>query len=117
MSVIKNIHKKLELSEPTYKEVIILYRENKMDENEAQFLNIPSGAGPLRLKSFSNVPMADLEMIFPGVKIQGKFMDYLSNGITVLLVILGLIWSFITGEALSERGMQLLTVAGGKLSA
>jgi hypothetical protein len=117
VSVLKNIHKKLELSEPTFKEVILLYREDKIDSAEAQFLNVPSGAGPLRLKSFRNVPMADLEMVFPGVKICAKFIDYLTNGITMVLVIFSLIWSFITGEALSERAMQLLTVAGGKLSA
>lgn len=116
-SVLKNVHKKLELSEPTFKEVILLYREDKIDAAEAQFLNVPSGAGPLRLKSFQNVPMADLEMVFPGVKICAKFIDYLTNGITMVLVLFSLIWAFITGEALSERAMQLLTVAGGKLSA
>ena len=117
MSVLKNLHKKLELSEPTFKEVILLYREDKIDSAEAQFLNIPSGAGPLRLKSFRNVPMADLEMVFPGVKICAKFIDYLTNGITMIMVIFSLIWAFITGEALSERAVKLLTVAGGKLSA
>ena len=117
MSVLKNLHKKLKLSEPTFKEVILLYREDKIDSAEAQFLNIPSGAGPLRLKSFRNVPMADLEMVFPGVKICAKFIDYLTNGITMIMVIFSLIWAFITGEALSERAVKLLTVAGGKLSA
>ena len=91
MSVLKNLHKKLELSEPTFKEVILLYREDKIDSAEAQFLNIPSGAGPLRLKSFRNVPMADLEMVFPGVKICAKFIDYLTNGITMIMVIFSLI--------------------------
>ena len=56
-------------------------------------------------------------MVFPGVKICAKFIDYLTNGITMVLVLFSLIWAFITGEALSERAMQLLTVAGGKLSA
>ena len=90
--------------------------KDKIDSAEAQFLNIPSGAGPLRLKSFRNVPMADLEMVFRREK-YAKFIDYLTKGITMIMVIFSLIWAFITGEALSERAVKLLTVAGGKLSA
>jgi hypothetical protein len=64
LSVLKNLFTTLELQEPTFKEVVIMYRmAQPMAERKAG----PGGAGPLILKSFNDIPMADLEMIFPEV--------------------------------------------------
>ena len=76
----------------------------------------PGGAGPLILKSFHDIPMADLEMIFPEVNITVKFKDMLVN-VSLALVALGtFLWTLLSGIRWSREIVTLIGVLAGKVA-
>jgi hypothetical protein len=112
-AVLRNFLSTHELQEPTFKEVVIIYRMAKPKDGCKPG---PGGAGPLILKSFHDIPMADMEMIFPEVNIQVRFKDMLIN-VSLTVVALGtLLWTLITGVVFTKEIITLISVLGGKVA-
>jgi len=67
---------KLKVQEPTFDEVVVFYAE------------VPAGKleqPQLRLKSFRDIPVADVEVVFPGLKVEGmKSADIVKNVVLLL---------------------------------
>lgn len=113
LSVLKNLFSTMELQEPTFKEVVLMYRMAKpMEDHKAG----PGGAGPLILKSFHDIPMADLEMIFPEVIITVKFKDMLMNVSLALVAIGTFLWTLMRGIRFSGEIIAMISILGGKVA-
>ena len=112
LSVIMNLFRTLELQEPTFKEVVLLYRMAKPVANTNPG---PSGCGPLVIKSYREIPMADLEMIFPEKTVSVKMKEIITNGITIVVAVSTLLWAFVTGEIWTKNVQTLLIACMGKL--
>ena len=113
LSVLKNLFSNLELQEPTFKEVVLMYRMAKpMEDRRAG----PGGAGPLILKSFNDIPMADVEMIFPEVNITVKFKDMLINVSMALVAIGTFLWTLFNNIKWTTEIITLISVLGGKVA-
>ena len=59
---------RLTVQEPTFREVVVLYDEvgNTGAEDAAE----EEACGGLRLKSFRDIPIADVEVVFPGLRVE-----------------------------------------------
>ena len=112
LAILKNLFKTMELQEPTFKEVVLLYRMAKPVEDRQAG---PGGVGPLILKSFHDIPMADLEMIFPEVNVTVKFKDMLINVTLAIIAIITFLWTLMTGGWTKEV-ITLISVLGGKVA-
>jgi hypothetical protein len=102
----------LEIQEPTFKEVVLLYRMARPLDDDAAG---PSGCGPLIIKSYVDIPMADLEMIFPEKTVSVKLQEMIQNGIAIVVAIGTLLWAFVTGEIWTKKMQTLLIACAGKL--
>ena len=112
-AVLRHLLSTHELQEPTFKEVVILYRMAKPKDDCKPG---PGGAGPLVLKSFHDIPMADMEMIFPEINIQVRFRDMLIN-VSLAVVALGtFLWTLISGVEWTKEIITLISVLGGKVA-
>ena len=111
-AVLRNFLSEHELQEPTFKEVVILYR---MAKPKPDMQAGPGGSGPLILKSFHDVPMADLEMIFPEINIQVHFKDMLQNVSLALVAIGTFLWTLLTDVAWTKEIITLISVLVGKV--
>jgi len=112
LTVFMNLFRALELQEPTFKEVVLLYRMAKPVGDQSPG---PSGCGPLIIKSYREIPMADLEMIFPEKTVSVKTQEIITNGITIVVAIGTLFWAFVTGEIWTKNMQTLLIACLGKL--
>jgi len=112
LTLLRKLFSTLEIQEPTFKEVVLLYRMAKPREGNPAG---PSGSGPLILKSFNDIPMADLEMIFPEKTVSVKFREIIQNGIAIVVAIGTLMWAFVTGEIWTSKVQTLLIACAGKL--
>lgn len=113
LSVLNNLFSTMELQEPTFKEVVLIYRMARptLDHKAG-----PGGAGPLILKSFHDIPMADLEMIFPEVNITVKFKDMLVNVSLSVVAIGTFLWTLMRGIQWSTEIITLISMLGGKVA-
>jgi hypothetical protein len=111
-AVLRNLFSTHKLKEPTFKEVVIMYRMAKpMDGMKGG----PGGEGPLILKSFHDIPMADMEMIFPEVNIQVRFQDMLINVSLAVIAIGTFFWTLMTGVKFTKEITTLISVLVGKV--
>jgi hypothetical protein len=58
--LLRRFFSRLTLQEPTFEEVVVLYSEYSDEEG---------GLSLLKLKSFRDIPMADVEVVFPGLRV------------------------------------------------
>lgn len=92
-SVIKNMHKTLHLQEPMYKEVVVLYRTSgegrkgkkckgpvKARSNADRLTDILARRN-IHVKCFHDIPMADMEVIFPDKKIFLKSLSIINMAV------------------------------------
>ena len=98
--LLRKLFSTLEIQEPTFKEVVLLYRMARPLDDEAAG---PSGCGPLIIKSYVDIPMADLEMIFPEKTVSVKLQEMIQNGIAIVVAIGTLLWAFVTGEIWTKK--------------
>ncbi|EFJ44712.1 hypothetical protein VOLCADRAFT_95056 [Volvox carteri f. nagariensis] len=79
-AVIKNLHKKLKLQEPAFKEVVVLYRaalsrkkhklpalQRPLEQRQREIL----AGRNIHIKCFHDIPMADMDVIFAEKKARG----------------------------------------------
>jgi len=80
------------LQEPTFKQLIILYQK-PADQNGRK-------THPLYIKAFQNVPMADLELLFPEIRTTLRPIDLIKTTITVCAGIISFIVNMDSDESL-----------------
>ena len=56
------------MQEPTFREVVVLYDE--VGNTGAEDAAARARRGGLRLKSFRDIPIADVEVVFPGLRVE-----------------------------------------------
>lgn len=77
----KNIGAKVTVAEPAYKEVIILYKNQNSKE--------------VNIKYFQDIPIADLELIYPEVSISARPLDILKITFTFLIAVISLMMNLL----------------------
>jgi len=85
-SVLRNFHRKVELVEPTLKNVVVLYGHSVLGEREAT--NDPSVSehpNSIRIKVFHDIPLADLELVFAFKTVTLQYLDLVASLVTVAL--------------------------------
>ena len=97
LSVLKNIHRHVEIQEPTFKEVIVLYRkaEHQPKDPQASRHSVALAKRNIFIKSFCDVPMADVELIFPEKTVFIKSVTRIQLTVTVLMAVFGALASLI----------------------
>mmetsp|Transcript_19840 Transcript_19840/g.59942 ORF Transcript_19840/g.59942 Transcript_19840/m.59942 type:complete len:665 (-) Transcript_19840:1314-3308(-) len=135
-SVFSKLFTTLQLSEPQFKSVVVLYR-NVVDEKELEDKGPPQPEGQsqkdqlkgmakefnknlwrrnIHIKRFEGIPIADTELIFPEKKIFLKPITILQLAVTVIG---GLIAAFVTlwGSKVSmNMVMSIIVLLGGRAS-
>lgn len=112
-AVLKSFFSTMELQEPTFKELVILYR---MDKPEGDQKAAVGGAGPLVIKSFHDVPMADVEMVFPEVRITVKFLDMLINVTLMIVAVFTFIGTLMGSIVWSTQTISIISMLCGKVA-
>jgi len=98
------LKKKSEIQEPTFKDLVILYRLKNDPSN-------PNNKSAIYIKSFRNIPMADLETIFPSVKFTLRTTDTIYYTIAAALGILTLIINLTTDSTVLQTSSLASFVA------
>lgn len=129
-SVLAKLVKKIDIQEPTFKDVVILYRKavpRPKAKKDANVVKTISNTEKLRnvlarrnivVKSFGEIPMADIELIFPDKKIYIKTQDTISLLVTVVSALVAAVAGLLKGgitlsvawSALSTVGMAMMQV-------
>jgi hypothetical protein len=107
--VIKKFSTKLTIKEPTYKSMVVLYRDAPTK----------AGADPtVWIKSFRNVPLADLELVFPHKKIYIKTVELIKFwGMVIVAIVIAiqkLLEARSGGSDFTGASFMLLTLLGSK---
>ena len=98
-SLLKSMHKHVRLLEPTFKEVVVVYRDATTAPAPA-----PAGAvagapapapavlgaespypSPIHIRRFVDIPMADAELVFPHTKVQAAAQDLVTVAVMVVV--------------------------------
>lgn len=119
MSVLVNLFNKLEPSEPTYKEVIVLYRRQKPIANNNPIVPnlkgihvfeapLETGGAPgytpppslnLYIEAYRDLPMADLEIAFPEKRVMISSTSYVSLLVNVVVLFVSFVTLMVTTRA------------------
>lgn len=97
LSVFKNFHKNIEIQEPTFQDMIILYRkaDHQPKDPKGSRQSAALAKRNIFIKSFSDVPMADVELIFPEKTVFIKSVTKIQLTVTVLVAVFGAVASLI----------------------
>jgi len=105
-SVLRSLLKEITIQEPAFDTTVILYRRQADSEAKQQDEKAPiknASAEELKrnihIKRFQDVPLADLEMIFPDKKVYLKPLLLLQLFITIFIGLVSVLITFITTEA------------------
>ena len=112
-AVLANFFAEMEIQEPTYKEVVLLYRMAKPEKGQRAG---PTGAGPLIMRSFRDVPVADVDMVFPAVEVTVKSQDLLVNAALAIAALGAVAASFARGFELSKQTLAAVVAVGAKVA-
>ena len=110
-SLLKSMHKHVRLLEPTFKEVVVVYRDATTAPPPA-----PAGAvagapapapavlgaespypSPIHIRRFVDIPMADAELVFPHTKVQAAAQDLVTVA-GMVVVAMGCAWPILTSS-------------------
>ena len=92
-SLLRRLCLRLTVQEPTFREVVVLYDEvgNTGAEDAAE----EEACGGLRLKSFRDIPIADVEVVFPGLRVERiRSADGIKIGFILLAGVATALYSF-----------------------
>eukprot|EP00667_Euglena_gracilis_P006397 EG_transcript_6450 len=113
-SVIRNFHRRVQLTEPTLKNVAVVYCHSLPGEREAQNdPDVKEQPDSVRIKLFHDIPLADLEVVFPFKSVRFRYLDLLMSLVTILvgvfLIVKQTLHSEMSGNVL--RGVVLIVGA------
>ncbi|GAB5354521.1 hypothetical protein AAMO2058_000125600 [Amorphochlora amoebiformis] len=78
------------LEEPTYRQVFVLYRDSPgLSPNPAKPDGSPEEASSIHLQAFSQIPIADVKVVFPSSKLTIRPLDALKLDILSLFALIG----------------------------
>lgn len=107
MSLVKNMFVDIELQEPVYKEVVLLYRKKESESSE-----LADGVeNRVILKSFIEVPMADLELCFPETKVNMPPGQIFQSFAMILMAIFSVLMSAIAADIINDSNWQVAVLA------
>ncbi len=75
-----NLFSRVRLQEPTFQELVLLFRPSKEKLPEPA----KGGVRPIVIKTFRDIPMADLEVVFPDKKLSMQPVDLIKLSVTGL---------------------------------
>ncbi|KAH3758826.1 Glycerophosphodiester phosphodiesterase gde1 [Pelomyxa schiedti] len=115
-SLLPEFWKKSTVQEPAFKEVFTLCKPTP-DSQTTKALLLKGFASPLNahgifLHSFCNIPMADLELVFPEQKIGIKPLDLVTLTIGIVFSVIGLLREVFYDNG---PGLSALLIGGGAL--
>eukprot|EP00667_Euglena_gracilis_P004686 EG_transcript_4716 len=85
-SVVQNFHRKVRLTEPTFKNVAVLYCHSLKGARRANNdRDLTEESDGIHIKLFRDIPMADLEVVFPFKRPGIRKRDLLKSGIAFLV--------------------------------
>eukprot|EP00892_Ulva_mutabilis_P010153 jgi/Ulvmu1/750/UM010_0124.1 len=120
--VLRNIATPLEIVEPTYKDIITLYRKKIKAPTEKELKADPGKAEAFRrdqrgivVKRFDEVPVADVEIVFPDKSVGLKLIDLLTLYGTAIGAFIGGVTAFFGAQLELSYVLSTLGVVGGKL--
>lgn len=87
MSVVCSFPKMTTISEPTFKDVVLVYFDQKQDDDSV-----------LTIKSFSQIPMADLEVVFPHKEVQTQPKDKVMLLVAAVMALIAAIKAHFSAE-------------------
>ncbi|CAD7704603.1 unnamed protein product [Ostreobium quekettii] len=90
-TVLWNIHKIVEIQEPTFEDMLVVYRkaDHKARDPRAGQQAVELANSNIFIKSFVDVPMADAELIFPEKKVLIKQITKIQLTLTVAAALIG----------------------------
>ena len=91
-SLLRRLCLRLTVQEPTFREVVVLYDEVGASAEDAAE---EEACGGLRLKSFRDIPIADVEVVFPGLRVERiRSADGIKIGFILLAGVATALYSF-----------------------
>ncbi len=81
---LRNLFRVTQITEPTFKEVVLLYRlcppEHRKKQGDEE-----CSCTPLQIRAYRDIPISDLEVIFPAKKMSMKPLDVVKLAVTALV--------------------------------
>jgi hypothetical protein len=96
-----------ELQEPTFRQLVMVYRAAAPNGSQRV-------GGPIRIKVFRDIPMADLEVVFPEKKLSMKPVDLIKLAVTGLIGIVMVAFKILVKGAFNPvlAVVSLVTLVG-----
>lgn len=120
--ILRKLFTPLEIVEPTYKDIITLYRKKVAAPSEKELKATPAKAEAFRrdqrgivVKRFDEVPVADVEIVFPDKSVGLKLIDLLTLYGTAIGAFIGGVMAFFGAQLELSYVLSTLGVVGGKL--
>ena len=114
-ATLTNLHKKVELREPAFKNVAILYRNSLKGEQEAERdPEIKAKPQAVHIKIFHNIPLADLEVVFPFKRVRFKYLDQLICIVSIIGAVYLVVTQLQSGNAPSQMLQGIVGVVVAK---
>ncbi|KAK3240625.1 hypothetical protein CYMTET_49547 [Cymbomonas tetramitiformis] len=107
-SIVKNMFVDIELQEPVYKEVVLLYRKKEPEKGSEVVDDVENR---VILKSFIEVPMADLELCFPETKVNMPPGQIFQSFAMILMAIFSVLMSAIAADIINDGNWQVAVLA------
>ncbi|KAK9809543.1 hypothetical protein WJX73_000179 [Symbiochloris irregularis] len=120
-AVFSKLFSTLEIEEPGFKNVVVLYRRVIPDDPTPKNEKSPVKEYDARLakrnihvKRFDDIPMADTEMIFPDKRVYVKPIVLIQLLVTIILGFVAAFTTFLSMELSMNMLLSILGVAGGR---
>ena len=112
-SILRQLFKRLTIVEPTLQEVVVFYTEisgaTRDDGYDGGYTSAP-GTPVTRLKSFRDIPHADVEVVLPGLRVERmKSADVAKIGVILVAGIATALYGFIF-SSYSQSRWTLITL-------
>eukprot|EP01090_Pellita_catalonica_P004905 TRINITY_DN14715_c0_g1_i1.p1 TRINITY_DN14715_c0_g1~~TRINITY_DN14715_c0_g1_i1.p1 ORF type:complete len:441 (+),score=65.07 TRINITY_DN14715_c0_g1_i1:296-1618(+) len=86
------------LQEPTFQEVVIIYRRTARPSVDLTDESLSINPKAIYVKTFTDIPMADLELIFPEKKVKLRPLDMLWFSFTAIFGVFTILFNLIDGD-------------------
>ncbi|GMH33630.1 hypothetical protein BSKO_01464 [Bryopsis sp. KO-2023] len=117
--VIKKFHRQVEIQEPRFKDIVVLYRKAKhkpMDMVNPSKATLSLAKRNIFIKLFEDIPMADLELIFPEKRVFITPLTLIQLGITVVIAIITAITTLMGTDLAMAVVLPALAIVLGRVA-
>ncbi|CAL8464423.1 g3958 [Coccomyxa elongata] len=120
-AVLRNMFATLQIQEPAFKNVVVLYRrkvatspQRKSEYEPIRNHNLALERRNINIKRFAEIPMADAEMVFPDKKIYLKPLLLIQLAIAIIGGIIATFTALLSGKLSGQLLLSVLSVVGGR---